>query len=414
MYDTDNNVKITGVKGEVGGSALNGAMTSATTGTVNVDDSSNWPTNGYVKIDDEIILYTGKPSTTSITILSSPNGRAQDSTTAAAHENNSLVQLYMIGVNTSTSPYGIPLTEINKTHTSITGPIELDSFLITTTTNAAATLRSGGIAVQCTKNIPIDVMQPIVQTMELPDTTITATAQTTTGTSVNSTQQSFTLTSSSAAIDIPLNEDHYFEAPQIVCSKVNEDAELAGNKSLRITASLTSTEALVSPVIDTSRMGVISVGNRTNESDTAANLGALTPYSPSTAASGDNNKAIYITKQIVLAKAATAIQVLFDAVNMSDADIQVMYRTLRVDAAEPFTDIDWVYFNTLGAPDKSVPISKNRSDFKEYQYFVGQNSLGLGTELSEFVSFAIKIVMRGTNSSLPPIIKDFRAIAFQA
>ena len=102
MYDTDNNVKITGVKGEVGGSALNGAMTSATTGTVNVDDSSNWPTNGYVKIDDEIILYTGKPSTTSITILSSPNGRAQDSTTAAAHENNSLVQLYMIGVNAST------------------------------------------------------------------------------------------------------------------------------------------------------------------------------------------------------------------------------------------------------------------------------------------------------------------------
>ena len=161
-------------------------------------------------------------------------------------------------------------------------------------------------------------------------------------------------------------------------------------------------------------MGVISVGNRTNEIDTAATLGALTPYSPSTAASGDNNKAIYITKQIVLAKAATAIQVLFDAVNMSDADIQVMYRTLRVDAAEPFTDIDWVYFNTLGAPDKSVPISKNRRDFKEYQYFVGQNSLGLGTELSEFVSFAIKIVMRGTNSSLPPIIKDFRAIAFQA
>ena len=106
MYDTDNNVKITGVKGEVGGSALNGAMTSATTGTVNVDDSSNWPTNGYVKIDDEIIKYTGKPSTTSITILASPTGRAQDSTVAAAHEDNSLVQLYMIGVNATTSPYG--------------------------------------------------------------------------------------------------------------------------------------------------------------------------------------------------------------------------------------------------------------------------------------------------------------------
>ena len=195
---------------------------------------------------------------------------------------------------------------------------------------------------------------------------------------------------------------------------------MSGAKSLRITASMTSSDATVSPIIDTARMGVVTVGNRVNKIDSAADIGAMTPYSPSTAASGDNNKAIYITKQIVLAKAAPAIQVLFDAVNMADSNIQVMYRTLRVDAAEPFTDIDWTYFNpgatnaASGAPDKTVPISKNRSDFKEYSYFVGQNSLGLGTELSEFVSFAIKIVMRGTNSSLPPIIKDFRAIAFQA
>ena len=53
-------------------------------------------------------------------------------------------------------------------------------------------------------------------------------------------------------------------------------------------------------------------------------------------------------------------------------------------------------------------------DFKEYSYFIGQNSFGLGTELAEYTSFAVKIVMQGTNSSLPPVIKDFRAIAFQA
>ena len=167
-------------------------------------------------------------------------------------------------------------------------------------------------------------------------------------------------------------------------------------------------------------MGVIAVGNRTNKIDLATDIGALTPYSPSTANSGDNNKAIYITKQIVLAKSATAIQVLFDSVSMADSNIQVMYRTLRVDAAENFDDIDWIYFNpgatnaASGGPDTTVPTSKNRSDFKEYKYFVGQNSLGVGTELAEFVSFAIKIVMQGTNSSYPPIIKDFRAIAFQA
>ena len=140
----------------------------------------------------------------------------------------------------------------------------------------------------------------------------------------------------------------------------------------------------------------------------------MTPYSKSTAASGDNNKAIYITKKIVLDKSATAIQVLFDAVQMADANIKVLFKTLRVDSAENFDDLEWTYFNTAGEPDKTVPTSKAMDDFKEYSYFIGQNSLGLGTELAEYTSFAVKIVMQGTNSSLPPVIKDFRAIAFQA
>ena len=413
MYSTTNNVKITGVQSEVGGSALNGAMTSATTGTVNVDDSSNWPGIGYVKIDDEIIYYTSKPNTTSISIPAS-GGRAYDSTTAAAHEDNSLVKLYMIGVNASVvGREGIPLTEVNKTHTSISG-IELDSFLITTTTAAGMTLSGGGIAVQCSRNLPMDVMQPIIQTMELPNTSVAGKLQATTGTSVNGSETSFALTTSSAAIDIPLNEDYYFEAPHIVCSQINETNELAGDKSLRITASMTSTDATVSPIIDTARLGVVTVGNRLNEIVTSANIGALTPYSASTDATGDNNKAIYITKKIVLDRSATAIQVLFDAVQMAPANIKVLFKTLRVDSAENFDDVPWTYFNTLGAPDKTVPASKAMDDFKEYSYFIGQNSLGVGTELAEYTSFAIKIVMQGTNSSLPPVIKDFRAIAFQA
>ena len=260
----------------------------------------------------------------------------------------------------------------------------------------------------------MDVMQPIIQTMELPNTSVSGKLQATTGTSVSGSQTSFALTTTSAAVDIPLNEDYYFEAPHIVCSQINETNELAGAKSLRITASMTSTDATVSPVIDTARMGVVAVGNRLNEIDSASDLGALTPYSKSTAASGDNNKAIYITKKIVLDKSATALTVLFDAVKMADADIDVLFKTLRVDSAENFDDLEWTYFNTTGIPDKTVPTSKSMFDFKEYSYFVGQDSLGLGTELAEYTSFAVKIVMQGTNSSLPPVIKDFRAIAFQA
>ena len=58
--------------------------------------------------------------------------------------------------------------------TAISG-LELDSFIITTSTNAAAAIVSGGSAVTCSRNIPMDLMYPQVQTMELPGTTISAT-----------------------------------------------------------------------------------------------------------------------------------------------------------------------------------------------------------------------------------------------
>jgi len=401
MYDIDNNVLITGAISDISGSALNGAIGSGTTGTVNVDSSTLWPTSGYVRIDDEIIYYGSKPGATTISITT----RGVDSTTAVAHEDNSLIGLYMLG--------GIPLTEINKTHTSISG-IETDSFLITTTTAATATVAGGGVGVQCSRNIHMDVMQPLIQIMELPSTEITGKVQTTTSTSPNGAQNSFARTTSSNAYDVPLNEDYYFDAPQMIASKVNETAEIAGNKSFRLTTTLVSTDVNVSPQIDTSRMGIIGIGNRLNEIDASTDVGALTPYHTMTSSSGDNNNTIYITKKITLSQSATALQVLLDGVKMTEGDIKVLYKTLRTDSAENFNDIEWSFFNTTGIPDSTVPISKTRTDFKEYRYFVGKNSLGVGTELNEFVAFAVKIVLQGSNTSLPPLVKDFRAIAFQA
>ena len=64
-----------------------------------------------------------------------------------------------------------------------------------------------------------------------------------------------------------------------------------------------------------------------------------------------------------------------------------------------------------GQANPAMPTSKNRDDFKEYQYLAGKKTNGTGEALQEFNAFAIKIVMQGTNSSLPPQIKDFRSIA---
>ena len=150
---------------------------------------------------------------------------------------------------------------------------------------------------------------------------------------------------------------------------------------------------------------------RLNKIDTKADIGALSNFKDVTEAQGDNNVAVYVTKKISLANGATALKVYFDAVNMSESTIKVLYKIQRADASVPFEDMGWTYFNTDGSPDSAVPVSKNRSDFKEYTYFDGKKENGLGTSLDEFTSFAIKIVMQGTNTALPPVIKDFRAIA---
>tara|TARA_R100000700_G_scaffold35742_1_gene44508 strand:- start:341 stop:673 length:333 start_codon:yes stop_codon:yes gene_type:complete len=107
---------------------------------------------------------------------------------------------------------------------------------------------------------------------------------------------------------------------------------------------------------------------------------------------------------------------MFDAVQMSGADIRVLYKIQRLDAAEPFEDLGWTNFTGAsgtadGLSESSVPTSKNRDDFKEYTYLAGKKTNGTGDALDEFNAFAIKIVMQGNNSATPPIIKDFRAIS---
>jgi len=407
-HDTDNNVEIKGAVSDVNPTKLNGSITDAAT-TIVCDDVTNFPSSGTIKIDKELITYSSKTGSTTLNVSArgTVNGDGTN-TTAAAHDDDSIVELYMFA--------GIPLIEINKIHTAIQSP-ELDSFIIPTSTSATTTTKGGGERIYATKNISYDVLQPMIQNMELPYTSTVAKLQTTSGTTVGSTQQSFSRLSTANAIDVPLNEDVYFDSPNLICSPINETNELSSNKSLRLSMTLSSTKENVSPVIDTQRMFAMAVSSRLNKIDSSSDINStFTNYTAMTESKGDNNSAIYITKKITLANSATALKVLFDAVNMTESDIRVLYKIQRLDAAEPFDDLGWTYFTGSsdtadGLPETAVPASKSRNDFKEYTYLAGKKTNGTGDALDEFNAFAIKIVMQGSNSSLPPIIKDFRAVA---
>ena len=100
---------------------------------------------------------------------------------------------------------------------------------------------------------------------------------------------------------------------------------------------------------------------------------------------------------------------------MDTSSLVLLYKILRTDASdEDFDDIGWTFFNTTGVSDSAatLPVSKNIYDFKERKYTAGKRSNNTTiAPLDEFISFAIKIVMKGTNSATPPLVKDFRAIA---
>ncbi len=167
----------------------------------------------------------------------------------------------------------------------------------------------------------------------------------------------------------------------------------------------------VSPIIDLGRKSLVAVANRINNIDTSADVYPTSGYVGSTAAEGDENAAIYITKQVTLANLASGIKLIFAAHRPSTNDIKVMYRILPADESEDFDNLGYSYFNTDGSPDSTVPPSAGVGDFQEYQYTAGVDNEGVGNPLQDFISFQIKIIMQGTNCAEPPRIKSLRAIA---
>ena len=415
MYATSNNVTIAGV---VSGASttLNGSMTAAattltlTSGT-NFDDTSGkysktasnlW----HIKIDDEIMTYT-TISTNAVSGLS----RGVDGTTAAAHADGATVELYQA--------HKVPFTEINKTHTAIANP-EIDSYTVTLTTTpvtdgSAGTVEFGGTAITATENAIMDQFSTLVGLMELPNTSISTTATLTSATSPSGTQTSFTSarnnTTAVPLITYPLNDNFKFDAPRMITSAINETNELSSLRSFETKLTLASETSRISPVIDTERMSVITVANRLNDIDASSDVYPTSDYVPSTNPEGDQNAAIYITKQVTLDALATGLKVIFAAHRPSSSELKVMYKILGADESEDFDGLSYRYFNSDGSSDTVLPPSTDINDFQEYQYTAGVTDDGIGTPLSEFISFQIKIIMQGTNCAEPPRLKSLRVLA---
>ena len=390
MHDLDNNVEIVGIASEVSDTYLTSSISAADT-SIQVNDATAFHTIinggavgvsnlGYIKIEDEIMSYSAISNDgKTITVYE----RGLVGSDAVTHSDDSFVECYNLD--------GIPLTELNKTHTGIMAPT-LDSYELSTNSIARLGIKSGGNHIVASQNIQYEVLTPTVQKLLLPKTTISAAVNTISGTSINDgqtlSQNSFSNTGE--FFDVVLNDYNEFLAPQLICSKINESTELNGDKSFRMDLTLTSDKDNVSPMIDTDRMSVILTSNRINS---PSNINStLLPI-------GDEHEAVYITKVATLSNPSGAIKLIFSAFRPPDTFIKPLYRVLPAGSTDDIETLGWSFFPT---GDASIPGTTEEEVYRDYEYEVS------GLDFSEY---QIKILFVSQNQANIPRIMDFRAIA---
>jgi len=300
----------------------------------------------------------------------------------------------------SGSHNGIAHTNLNGTYTTI-GNIKLDSYTITAGANASATGEVGGTAVTATRNVLFDVIQPCVGSIQPPNTTLSATIRTTGGRTIEASETEYSLTAASKQKTVNFNEDYYMTAPGMVASAINETNEMSSSKSfsMSIAMSTPADNNNISPVIDTARLSLFLIQNRLNNP-----ISGTTPnFVAETANTGGSASAKYMTRPVILTNDATALDIRISANIRSTSAVKMYYRNTSAEDARKLGDIAWTAFNSDGSPDSSVDPAKDSVTFKEHKFSV--------SSLPEFTAFQLKVIMTGTNSSYPPLLKDMRGIA---
>jgi hypothetical protein len=296
---------------------------------------------------------------------------------------------------------GIASGNINGTYTAI-GNITLDSYTVTAQNSDAADATGdiGGTTVTATRNMMYDLIKPIASTIVPPTTAITTALRTTSGRTLEQSEGEFSFSSVAKQKTVDLNSDYYMTAPQIVASAINETNEMSGSKSLALIISMESpTGDHLSPVIDTARLSAHLIRNRIYNPVS----GTTTNFVADTANTGGSGPAQYITRPIILGNEATALDIRLSCHVPSAAEVEMFFRVSNADDARLMGDLAWTPFNTDGSPDTAVPPSDDDVTFREHKYSV--------SDTTTFTAFQLKIILKATNSSYPPRVKDMRGIA---
>ncbi|MEC7713263.1 MAG: hypothetical protein VYE32_04570, partial [Candidatus Thermoplasmatota archaeon] len=425
MYSNKNKVTISGAISDIKPTKLNVAYDSDSTSPISVANAGQFlnfenvgvgTTNaGYIKIENEILEYQ------------SVSGNLVNITSRGNNKFNYPVgtPVYKYELN------GVSLHRINKTHNVLsTKPITFDDYYVKLDMAnegvnrtvagypllyAGKTKSTGGEQIRATQNIPFELMSPIVDNITLPKTSIDAEVRTTTGVSLDGSEDEWLDNGYEA---VTLNETNYLETPRLIASKVNEDqylTEMEGKKSLHMKLTLTTSDSRISPVIDTRRVSAIFTSNTVDRpiidyaNDSRVN--SLTD---------DPNACQYVSQEMMIENSASSLKIILDAHLTEETDIRAFYSINNTEGKTPifipFPGYDNInqrgeiinVKNSDGKSDKKV-IKSNQytfgsdAEFKEYTFSIDQ--------LPSFKIYRIKLVMTSTSQVHVPRVKNLRVMA---
>jgi len=135
-------------------------------------------------------------------------------------------------------------------------------------------------------------------------------------------------------------------------------------------------------------------------------------YVEETNSKNSSSLAKYVTKEVSINNPGTSIDFRMTA-NIKDTEnIKVLYKIKLSSVQSNFEDINWEYFNVDGSPnnkDLAKPANSISGQFEKQDFY--QELKYSASNLPEFASFAIKIIMKTDDPAYVPKIQDIRAVA---
>lgn len=283
-------------------------------------------------------------------------------------------------------------------------------YTITMGSAATATVHGGGTGLVATEQYIMDHAILNIGYRTPPQTSIWATGDFTTTTSLGGEEYSYDKLDNTT---IPLNTPVAFKNPMVVATidQENDITKLNGVPSTAIRIGLDTNNKYVAPYfyVDATSLGAIAQLIDFQDSDLSValfrNKITTIDYVPETSPNGGTTASKHITVPFAIEQSATSLRVMFDAIRPKNTDFNIWYRTGTTSSTTNLLDRNWVMFEKTPTP----PNTSNYQDigntvvYREFEFNI--------FDLPDFDEYQVKITFHSNNSTQSPIFKNLRTIA---